>query len=297
MNAERDSSMRILTLIAILAAAASQAAAQTAPQQEMLEHWRRATVSLGQLSTNGEQQYTTIGSAVIIAVDEHHGCILTAKHMVSDPRKGWKPTEIRMRLARNAASPTPDLGVKVPLIVQEHDIWNSLSDMSDLAVIPLPDLSSYTDLHGVSVNDFGATEDDVFQSAPILVLGYPPVIGEWPLSTPIARSGIVAWTDPSDRLGMPFLIDANVFPGNSGSPVFHIRTGLGRLGGFTIAGGLALIGILSQVAEQDITVTSKPPLGLPSQAMLPLKGLGGIGVIEPASKAKELVQEHCRPQK
>ncbi len=273
-------------------AAVSHANAQTPPQEEMLEHWRRATVSLGQLSPHGQQQFVTLGSAVIVAVDEQHGCGLTAKHIVSDPSQGWKQTEIRMRLAPNAASPNPDLGVKVPLIIEGQEIWKSLSDMSDLTVIPLPDLSSYSDLRAVSINDFGATEDDVFQGAPILVLGYPPVIREWPLSSPIARSGIVAWTDLSDRLGTPFLIDANVFPGNSGSPVFHVRTGLGRLGGFSIGGGLALIGILSKIAEQHITVTSQPLLGVPSQTTLPLKDLGGIGQIEPASKAKQLVQEY-----
>jgi hypothetical protein len=199
--------------------------------------------------------------------------------MVSDPSKGWAPTDIRMRLARNAASPTPDLGVRVHLRVNGKDIWDSLSDMSDLAVVPLPDLSSYTDLHAVSINDFGPTEDDVFQGAPILVLGYPPVIGEWPLSTPIARSGIVAWTNPTNGLGSPFLIDANVFPGNSGSPVFHIRTGLGRSGNFTIGGGFALIGILSQVSEQDVTFPSQPLLGVPSQAILALKGLYQVSLI------------------
>jgi hypothetical protein len=149
--------MRVLSLIAVLMVGASQAAAQTAAQQEVLEHWRRATVSLGQLGPSGQQQYKTLGSAVIVAVDAQHGCILTAKHMVSDPSKGWAPTDIRMRLARNAASPTPDLGVRVPLRVNGKDIWDSLSDMSDLAVVPLPDLSSYTDLHAVSINDFGPT--------------------------------------------------------------------------------------------------------------------------------------------
>jgi hypothetical protein len=295
----KNSNLYVPTLIAVIAAATlSQASAQTPPQQEMLEHWRRATISLGRLvSEGGQQRYATLGSAVFAAVDERHGCILTAKHMVFGPSDGWIPTEIRMRLPRNDASPDPDLGVNIPLIENNQPIWKSLGE-SDLAVMPAPDLSRYTDLHAVSVNDFGASEDDVFQGAPVVVLGYPGVIGESPLSFPIARSGIVAWTDPADRLGRPFLVDGNVMPGNSGGPVFHVRTGLGRFGGFTVGGGLALVGIVSKVPLQDVKIATQPTFAAPTQTLqFQLKGIGGIGIVEPASKAKQLVQQSCGPSK
>jgi hypothetical protein len=64
----------------------------------MMEHWQRATVSLGR--KDGEK-YTTLGSAVLAAVDEQHGCLLTARHMVDEPEHNWKPTDIQMRLARS----------------------------------------------------------------------------------------------------------------------------------------------------------------------------------------------------
>ena len=161
----------------------------------MLEHWRRATVSLGRIETkDGKDAYGTLGSAVIAATDEHHGCLLTVKHMVSDPRKNWEPTEIRMRLARNASSHDPDIGVKVILVLNGENIWKSLPDGSDLAVIPFgaisgDEQSKLSDLHGISINDFAPLEDYVFQGAPILVLGYPGVIGETPLSFPLAEAG------------------------------------------------------------------------------------------------------------
>jgi trypsin-like peptidase len=217
--------------------------------------------------------------------------------MVDDPTQTppWRPTEIRLRLARNTTSPNPDFGVKVPLIVNNEVLWRSLEG-SDLAVLPAPDLSIYTDLHAVIVSDFGAGEDDVFQGAPVIVLGYPGVIGEAPLSFPIARSGIIAWTDPLDRLGRPFLVDANVMPGNSGGPVFHLRSGLNRFGGFVVGGGLALIGIVSQGPLQNIQIAMPPTLAGPAQMLqFQLNGIGGIGVIEPASKAKRLVQQYCGP--
>jgi hypothetical protein len=105
-----------------------------------------------------------------------------------------------MRLARGTTDSQDDLEVTIPLIVNNVSVWKAIEG-TDLAVLPLPSgLNKYGSLHAVGIQDFGSTEDDVFQGAPVLVLGYPGVIGEAPLSFPIARSGIVAWTDPTDRL-------------------------------------------------------------------------------------------------
>lgn len=264
------------------------------PPKEMMEHWQRATISLGRKVGD---KYTTLGSAVFVAVDEHHGCLLTARHMVDDPEHGWKPAEIQLRLARSPSDSQDDLGVTVPLIVNSVPLWKAAAEGTDLAVVPLPlGLSDkYGNLHAVGIQDFGLTEDDIFQGAPVLILGYPGVIGEAPLSFPIARSGIVAWTDPTDRLHKPFLVDANVMPGNSGGPVFHVRNGSNRFGGFSVGGGLALIGIVSKAAEQDYKVPLQTPAGLAGVLQLQIRGLGGIGVIESALLAKKLVEENCGP--
>jgi len=273
-------------------ASPQQAPSQKEPPKEMMEHWQRATVSLG---LKAGDKYTTLGSAVVVAVDEHHGCLLTARHMVDEPKRNWKPAEIQMRLARGPTGSQDDLGVTIPLIVNNVSVWKAIEG-TDLAVLPLPSgLNKYGDLHAVGIQDFGLTEDDVFQGAPVLVLGYPGVIGEAPLSFPIARSGIVAWTDPTDRLHKPFLVDANLMPGNSGGPVFHIRNGFNRYGTFVLGGGLALIGIVSMVAEQDYKVPLQTPAGPAGVLQLQIRGLGGIGVIEPALQAKQLVDENCGP--
>ena len=275
---------------------ASSAIAENAPQTrpEVLSHWTRSTISLGRLDDH--QRYTTLGSGVLAAVDEHHACILTAKHMVDDPTNNWKPTEIQMRLPRNTASDTSnDQGVKISLVVNNAPLWKAIDD-SDLAIIPLPDLSQVPDVHAVSVNDFGSSEDDLFQGASVLVLGYPGVIGEDPLSFPILRNGIVAWTDPADRLGHPFLVDANLMPGNSGGPVFHIPVGFNRFGELLFAGGkLSLIGIVSKVPQQNVDIHIETGAGTAQNLQWKVKGIGGIGVIEPASKAKKLVEQNCGP--
>ena len=60
--------------------------------------------------------------------------------------------------------------------------------------------------------------------------------------------------NPSDRLGHPFLVDANLMPGNSGGPVFHVPTGVNRFGEFSIGGKLSLIGIVSKGPEQNVNI-------------------------------------------
>jgi len=103
----------------------------------------------------------------------------------------------------------------------------------DLAVLPFaafvdqvarnqlsPDIMPITDkLVATKMEDFG-----VFQE--IKFIGYP--IGAWDEkhNLPIVRRGMTA-TDPGvDYNGMPkFLIDAAVYPGSSGSPIFVAEEG------------------------------------------------------------------------
>ena len=79
-----------------------------------------------------------------------------------------------------------------------------------------------------------------------------------------------------------------------------MRTGLHKFGAFNIGGGLALIGIVSQTSLQQYKVSMPPnPQDFlhinPQFAELDLAGIGGIGIIEPVSKAKKLVQQFCGP--
>ena len=74
--------------------------------------------------------------------------------------------------------------------------------------------------HGVFVEDIAKTAD-IFEGANVMVLG----CGNEYLIRAITRAGIVAWMNPDDPYGKPFLIDANIYPGNSGGPVLKVPTG------------------------------------------------------------------------
>jgi hypothetical protein len=274
---------------------------------EMLEHWRRTTVSLGGYHiVNGKAEYYTIGSGIIIAVDEHHGCILTAKHIIYDAVTNQSKSEIRVRIPEYNGIPITELGLPIALIKEGVQTWKSLPDNSDIAVLPLPDLSRYSVMDALTLSDFASDDDDVYQGAPILSLGYPNLVGEFPLISPIARAGIIAWTDPSDRLGKRFLVDSNLYSGNSGGPVFHVRSGLSRYDSSKMAysDSLGLIGMVVEVPLQKAPVrvgshtaiTENPDTKQPVAITADVIAVGGIGYVEPVSKIRRLVTSSCLDQ-
>jgi hypothetical protein len=180
------------------------------------------------------------------------------------------------------------------------NVWVTSADAGDLAILPLPQEAwTHANVHGVSINDFANPATDVFQGATVVVLGYPQVIGEAYLVSPIARNGIIAWVDPTQPADKPFLVDANLYNGNSGGPVFRVRNGMDRYGNINLGGGLALVGIVSRgplqaapVVSADGTVYHQNPItGAQSPEAAVVANVGGIGIIEPASHARKLIED------
>ncbi len=268
-----------------------------APSPDALEHWRRSTIALGEIVDN---KFITIGSGLLVSIDGRHGCVLTAKHVFFEPDKGWTPTTIRMRIAKESVSNEEDEGVKIQLNDSDKTYWNSPSDGADLAIIDAPDLSQYWDLNVVALTAFG-DDQDIYQGASILTLGYPMIAGPDYLISPIGRGGMIAWVDPIDGTNKLFLIDSNIVHGNSGGPVFHIRSGITRAGGIRIGTGMAFIGIVSKNATEEAPVhvgldpalRINPTTGAVEQYSARVENIGGIGIIEPVSKAKNLVSRYC----
>lgn len=263
---------------------------------DFLDHYRRATVSIGQVvDDGGKQKYVTIGSGVLVTDTKHIG-LITAKHVVFDPKIGYVPSIMYIRVPHGEIASASDLGIKVPLVENGRNLWSSLPDESDIAIVPIPPLSKYGKIHAIDINSFGGG-NDLFQGAGVAVLGYPQVIGESYLTTPLARAGIVSWIDPDGPMSKRFLIDANIVGGNSGGPVFHIRNGATRNGGIAVGGGAAFIGIVVQGSFEQVGVKTKkvPQLtitdintGEISPMITGMINSGGIGVVEPAEKVRKL---------
>ena len=100
--------------------------------------------------------------------------------------------------------------------------------------------------------DIGLIED-------VLFVGYPNGMFDKANNLPVARRGITATPATVDYGGRPvFLIDASVFPGSSGSPVFLYNVGGWRSTTAFVAGDriLFLARISHQVTAADADLTA-----------------------------------------
>ena len=86
---------------------------------------------------------------------------------------------------------------------------------------------------------------------PIVFVGYPNGMYDRKHFTPIIRRGITATPIQLDYDGRPvFLIDASVFPGSSGSPVFgYKQTSDGSISEITLLGILAEVFVKTEVGK------------------------------------------------
>jgi len=183
-----------------------------------------------------------------------------------------------------------------------QESWIRHPDSSvDLAVMPLAPIIRLLRSQGKELDVMSITpeqlpsEDDmkgcgVFQE--VKFIGYP--IGMWDEKNnlPIVRRGMTA-TDPSvDYNGKPeFLIDAAVYPGSSGSPVFVAYDGMGVFAGKLTAGPrVLLLGVLYGVhqfsAEGTINIVTIPTaFDAKTRSLIP----ANLGIVTKASRLQEFM--------
>ncbi|MFW5472459.1 S1 family peptidase [Knoellia sp. CPCC 206450] len=128
--------------------------------------------------------------------------------------------------------------------------------------------------------------DDFDSIEPVTFIGYPSGLYDSTSGLPIARRGHSATPFKVDYEGKPvFLIDASVFPGSSGSPVFLVRPASSpdKWGNITLGSGpkVLLVGIVaSSYLQRDLVKVSVGPH---------IEQLLDIGVVFKASAIQELV--------
>lgn len=200
--------------------------------------------------------------------DDHVPILVTNKHVLKGSSKGT--------ILLSAASAT-QTQYDPKIVDVSEDLWalwtGHPSDKIDVSILPLGpvlnrlydadnELNIYyqtiplssaipTDEH---YKDIGLIED-------ILFIGYPSGIHDRANNLPVARRGLSATPFTVDYEDEPvFLIDASVFPGSSGSPVFLYNVGNWRSSSASVAGDRVLfLGILSSVfyREEDGTIKAR----------------------------------------
>ncbi len=134
--------------------------------------------------------------------------------------------------------------------------------------------------------NFDAIED-------VLFVGYPNGIFDQKNHLPVMRRGITASAyDVDFNGGKKFLIDAQVFPGSSGSPVFikeqNLRNGTLKLG----VERYFFVGVISKVFHRIETgdlVESTVPTSFVANSFS-IKQMIGLGICEKSNQIFELIE-------
>lgn len=226
--------------------------AQPHGSQAWSDHQRNATISLGVIDDTSHPAFRAICTAVIIAADTTTAYIVTAKHCFEEPR-AHNINELRVRFAwEQRESPERDLGTPLQIVSADGKaLWSSATDGHDVAAIRANDVANRAPhpqdgrFEALFVDDF-ATDSETFDGRAVFVYGYPGLVGNNLLTRAVTRGGVVAWTDPNGASSNVFLIDAAIFPGNSGGPVFGVPGGLNPSGLFVIGTRAPLLGIVSK---------------------------------------------------
>lgn len=176
--------------------------------------------------------------------------------------------------------------------IQGHIYGHHNSDV-DVAAIDLTDLfrEHANEFHFKTVNmDMLATfnEPELNISEEVVFVGFPDGRFDKANNLPLLRNGIISSHPLFDFNGLPqFVIDAQVFPGSSGSPVFVDLTFENFKNGRIAIGGpknFKLLGIVSQTMIRNNQLQAVGT-GLPFKTEEVL----GLGIVFKATTIRELI--------
>jgi len=143
----------------------------------------------------------------------------------------------------------------------------------NISVIARPERNIfYKHLYPEMLSDF--SEDNLLPGADVWFIGYPENRFDTTHNLPILRRGSIASIPTVDfNAKKQFVIDAQVFPGSSGSPVF---TALG--------GKFKLLGVVTETMVRNEQLQAVPTgVALGAQQIL------GLGIVIKATVVKELI--------
>jgi len=149
----------------------------------------------------------------------------------------------------------------------------------DVAVSPLAPILQHIHQAGKSIfflpigHDLIPSEqvlEEIDALEEVAFIGYPNGIWDQKNFLPIVRRGITATPITVDFQGeKQFLIDASVFPGSSGSPVFIVNTGMytNKHGTTRVASRLLFLGVVASVFYREdlnqIKIMTQPTVDVP----------------------------------
>lgn len=150
---------------------------------------------------------------------ENKTYLITNKHVLEYSLKGNNP-KIYLKLHTDNKDLSKLKTVEIPLIKDKNLNWFSYND-ADIAALPIPaNLFKGTITNSFSKKDFPPKDLQLEVGSELIALGYPRGFTDNINMTPIAKTCIISTPLSSPFENKPFfLMDGNLMPGMSGSPI------------------------------------------------------------------------------
>lgn len=248
-------------------------------------------------ATSGSRSW--VGTGFIYAVETNAGTahfLVTNKHVLDAAER------IVIRMIKQDVSGDPSLGNATQITIQPFNdsSWTGHPDPSvDVGVMPLGVVLNEMQKMGApaffrSVSPAlclsTAQEQELDAIEEVVFIGYPNGLFDSTNYLPILRTGTTATPVAVDYRGVPaFLIDASVFPGSSGSPVFIANRGTysTRSGSVAVGTRVICLGVLAAVHTRQI----QGAVGvLPSRLVAAFDEPIDLGIVYKARCIDECVQ-------
>jgi len=143
----------------------------------------------------------------------------------------------------------------------------------NISVIAQPERNIfYKNIYPEMLSDF--SEDDLLPGADVWFIGYPENRFDTTHNLPILRRGYIASIPKVDfNAKKQFIIDAQVFSGSSGSPVFTV-----------LGGKFKLLGVVTKTMIRNEQLQA-----VPTSVALGVQQILGLGIVIKATVVKELI--------
>ena len=151
---------------------------------------------------------------------------VTNRHVVVDETKGIKPDLLRVKLHTDLKDLTKNVDLDIPLYANGVERWHVHKDYAarkiDIAVIELDQSKFKTGfvIQALNASNFIPKNLKISTGEDVIVIGFPRGLSDIKHNLPIVRNAMISSAYGIEFDGSPlFLVDANLNPGMSGSPV------------------------------------------------------------------------------
>ncbi len=260
------------------------------------------------IETENTSGQTGVGTGFIVSYIKNNHIslyLVTTKHHIKEAVKG-KLLFIRS----DGEKPIKEHSVSIS-INNFHKKWfQHPQDEIDIAIMPFNELIYKLKNNGIQIffsmidskliPSEKVLREDISTVEDILFPGYPDNIYDTKNLIPVIRKGVTSTPISMDFEGNPiFLIDASIFPGSSGSPIFiyninKISSKHKELGNLE---RIFFVGILSNVfVKEDFIFRDDVGLNISNIPALQTRQYMNLGIVFKAFLIKDLIKEYQKAE-